>query len=58
MKIQCNTCKYADYFEDKAGYYCINPQLSEARLIVKCKEYQMRIRSPRWCIRKESKQRK
>lgn len=54
-KIQCNTCEHADYFEDKVGYYCTHPLESEPKLIVKCKQYHMGIRSPRWCIRKGAK---
>lgn len=54
-KIQCNTCIFAKYFEKQEGYYCVHPQQSKPRVIINCKKYQMGVRSPRWCRKKEIK---
>ena len=52
-KIQCHMCNYCLYIDKKQGYYCTHPHQPEPRLIVACKRYQMGIRSPRWCRKKQ-----
>jgi uncharacterized protein YbbK (DUF523 family) len=53
-KIYCGHCVDVTYVKDK-GYYCEHRLLDEKRLIQVCPRYQLGIRSPRWCPRKENK---
>lgn len=53
QKIRCNTCEFCRYFDEKNGYYCVHSRESEPKLIDECKRYQMKIKSPRWCVKKK-----
>ena len=51
----CNVCVFIEDDADKVGFYCKHKNFVKPKLIIERPRYQLGIRSPRWCPKKEKK---